>query len=156
MRHHHDAADSAGVVSRRLGNVGATASQFGGDGAAGFSTALTAAAADRSHLSQRAGDGRDAIGVFGSGSLTNEKAYTLGKFARTALRTSRIDYNGRFCMASAAKAATAQVAKAKKEAKRAGAEAAKLATKQEELAARLATLQQSADTLVSRREAAAE
>ncbi|MEW1979352.1 molybdopterin oxidoreductase family protein [Citricoccus sp. NPDC079358] len=50
--------------------------------------------------------GRDAIGVFGSGSLTNEKAYTLGKFARTALRTSRIDYNGRFCMASAAKAAT--------------------------------------------------
>ncbi|NUL48557.1 molybdopterin oxidoreductase family protein [Cellulosimicrobium funkei] len=50
--------------------------------------------------------GLDAIGVFGSGSLTNEKAYTLGKFARTALRTSRIDYNGRFCMASAAKAAT--------------------------------------------------
>lgn len=50
--------------------------------------------------------GPDAIGVFGSGSLTNEKAYTLGKFARTALRTSRIDYNGRFCMASAAKAAT--------------------------------------------------
>jgi assimilatory nitrate reductase catalytic subunit len=50
--------------------------------------------------------GPDAVGVFGSGSLTNEKAYTLGKFARTALRTSRIDYNGRFCMASAAKAAT--------------------------------------------------
>ncbi|MGD6979503.1 MULTISPECIES: molybdopterin oxidoreductase family protein [Citricoccus] len=50
--------------------------------------------------------GPDAVGVFGSGSLTNEKAYTLGKFARTALRTSRIDYNGRFCMASAAKAST--------------------------------------------------
>ena len=50
--------------------------------------------------------GPDAIGVFGSGSLTNEKAYSLGKFARTALRTSRIDYNGRFCMASAARAAT--------------------------------------------------
>lgn len=46
--------------------------------------------------------GRDAVGVFGGGSLTNEKAYLLGKFARTALRTSQIDYNGRFCMSSAA------------------------------------------------------
>jgi len=36
--------------------------------------------------------------------LTNEKAYWLGKFARVALRTSRIDYNGRFCMSSAAAA----------------------------------------------------
>ncbi len=49
--------------------------------------------------------GRDAVGVFGSGGLTNEKAYTLGKLARVALRTSRIDYNGRFCMSSAAAAA---------------------------------------------------
>ncbi|GAA1729869.1 molybdopterin oxidoreductase family protein [Microbacterium paludicola] len=49
--------------------------------------------------------GRDAIGVFGGGGLTNEKAYQLGKFARIALRTSRIDYNGRFCMSSAAAAA---------------------------------------------------
>jgi assimilatory nitrate reductase catalytic subunit len=46
--------------------------------------------------------GRDAIGVFGGGGLTNEKAYLLGKFARVALRTANIDYNGRFCMASAA------------------------------------------------------
>lgn len=49
--------------------------------------------------------GRDAVGVFGSGGLTNEKAYLLGKFARLALRTSQIDYNGRFCMSSAAAAA---------------------------------------------------
>ncbi|WP_350351222.1 molybdopterin oxidoreductase family protein [Microbacterium sp. A8/3-1] len=49
--------------------------------------------------------GRDAIGVFGGGGLTNEKAYQLGKFARIALGTSRIDYNGRFCMSSAAAAA---------------------------------------------------
>jgi assimilatory nitrate reductase catalytic subunit len=49
--------------------------------------------------------GRDAVGVFGGGSLTNEKAYLLGKFARVALRTSQIDYNGRFCMSSAAAAA---------------------------------------------------
>ncbi|MEU7552152.1 molybdopterin oxidoreductase family protein [Streptomyces sp. NPDC044571] len=48
--------------------------------------------------------GRDAVGVFGGGGLTNEKAYALGKFARVALRTSQIDYNGRFCMSSAAAA----------------------------------------------------
>ncbi|WP_138946815.1 molybdopterin oxidoreductase family protein [Plantibacter sp. M259] len=48
--------------------------------------------------------GADAIGVFGGGGLTNEKAYQLGKFARIAIGTSRIDYNGRFCMSSAAAA----------------------------------------------------
>lgn len=48
--------------------------------------------------------GRDAVGVFGGGSLSNEKAYSLGKFARVVLGTSQIDYNGRFCMASAAAA----------------------------------------------------
>ncbi|MGI8992202.1 MAG: molybdopterin oxidoreductase family protein [Bryobacteraceae bacterium] len=48
--------------------------------------------------------GRDAAGVFGGGGLTNEAAYLLGKFARVALRTSQIDYNGRFCMSSAAAA----------------------------------------------------
>jgi assimilatory nitrate reductase catalytic subunit len=48
--------------------------------------------------------GLDAIAVFGGGGLTNEKAYLLGKFARVALGTSQIDYNGRFCMSSAAAA----------------------------------------------------
>ena len=48
--------------------------------------------------------GADAVAVFGGGGLTNEKAYQLGKFARLALGTSRIDYNGRFCMSSAAAA----------------------------------------------------
>lgn len=48
--------------------------------------------------------GADAVGVFGGGGLTNEKAYTLGKFARVVLGTSQIDYNGRFCMSSAAAA----------------------------------------------------
>jgi len=48
--------------------------------------------------------GRDGVGVFGGGGLTNEKAYTLGKFARVALQTSAIDYNGRFCMSSSATA----------------------------------------------------
>ncbi|MFE9902290.1 molybdopterin oxidoreductase family protein [Streptomyces achromogenes] len=50
--------------------------------------------------------GPDAVGVFGGGGLTNEKAYALGKFARVVLGTSQIDYNGRFCMSSAAAAGT--------------------------------------------------
>jgi len=50
----------------------------------------------------QAAHGRDAVALFGGGGLTNEKAYLLGKFARKALRTANIDYNGRFCMASAA------------------------------------------------------
>ncbi len=53
----------------------------------------------------QAAHGNDAIGCFGGGGLTNEKAYAFGKFARVALRTSMIDYNGRFCMSSAATAA---------------------------------------------------
>src|SRR5215469_9267572 len=48
--------------------------------------------------------GKDAVGLFGGGSLTNEKTYLLGKFARVALGTSQIDYNGRFCMSSASSA----------------------------------------------------
>jgi assimilatory nitrate reductase catalytic subunit len=48
--------------------------------------------------------GPDSVAVFGGGGLTNEKAYALGKFARAALGTPNIDYNGRFCMSSAAAA----------------------------------------------------
>lgn len=53
----------------------------------------------------QAAHGNDAVAVFGGGGLTNEKAYLLGKLARVALRTSQIDYNGRWCMSSAASAA---------------------------------------------------
>ena len=53
----------------------------------------------------RSEDGADAVAVFGGGGLTNEKAYQLGTFARVALGTANIDYNGRFCMSSAAAAA---------------------------------------------------
>ncbi|WP_311210220.1 MULTISPECIES: molybdopterin-dependent oxidoreductase [unclassified Aeromicrobium] len=60
--------------------------------------------ADRS-LSLAEQHGPDALAVFGGGGLTNEKAYQLGKFARLALRTRMVDYNGRFCMSSAAAAA---------------------------------------------------
>jgi assimilatory nitrate reductase catalytic subunit len=52
----------------------------------------------------RAEHGPDSVAVFGGGGLTNEKSYQLGKFARVALRTAQIDYNGRFCMSSAAAA----------------------------------------------------
>ncbi|MBB6438985.1 molybdopterin oxidoreductase family protein [Streptomyces candidus] len=69
---------------------------------AGWDEALDRAAAAFTTAGVRYG--RDAVGVFGGGGLTNEKAYLLGKFARVALRTSRIDYNGRFCMSSAAAA----------------------------------------------------
>jgi assimilatory nitrate reductase catalytic subunit len=53
-------------------------------------------------LAIRREHGPEALAAFGSGALTNEKAYLLGKFARLALRTPNIDYNGRYCMASAA------------------------------------------------------
>ena len=45
--------------------------------------------------------GPDSVAVFGGASLTTEKAYLMGKFARVALRTRHIDYNGRLCMVSA-------------------------------------------------------
>jgi len=45
--------------------------------------------------------GRDSIGVLSGASLTNEKAYLMGKFARVALGTRHIDYNGRLCMVAA-------------------------------------------------------
>ncbi|MGW7291623.1 hypothetical protein ACWGIB_04410 [Streptomyces xiamenensis] len=59
---HHDAADGADALSRRLGSVSASASQFGGAGAAKFSASLTAAAGDRSQRAQRAGEDRTSIG----------------------------------------------------------------------------------------------
>ncbi|TDF88910.1 molybdopterin oxidoreductase family protein [Paenibacillus piri] len=48
--------------------------------------------------------GKHAIAVYGGGSLTNEVCYLLGKFGRVALGTRYIDYNGRYCMSSAAAA----------------------------------------------------
>jgi assimilatory nitrate reductase catalytic subunit len=70
-----------------------------------WNTALEAVAAGIRRTRDR--HGSDSVAVFGGGGLTNEKAYLLGKFARLALGTSRIDYNGRFCMSSAAAAGTA-------------------------------------------------
>ncbi|MEX2552164.1 MAG: molybdopterin oxidoreductase family protein [Actinomycetota bacterium] len=48
--------------------------------------------------------GRDAMAVYSGSSLTTEKCYLMGKFARVALGSKHIDYNGRLCMVSAAAA----------------------------------------------------
>ncbi len=46
--------------------------------------------------------GADAFGMLGGASLYTEKTYLVGKFARVALKTRHVDYNGRLCMVSAA------------------------------------------------------
>lgn len=46
--------------------------------------------------------GPDAFAILSGASLTTEKTYLMGKFARVCLRSSNIDYNGRLCMVSAA------------------------------------------------------
>jgi assimilatory nitrate reductase catalytic subunit len=45
--------------------------------------------------------GRDSFALLSGASLTNEKAYLMGKLARVALKTRNIDYNGRLCMVAA-------------------------------------------------------
>ncbi len=52
----------------------------------------------------QAAHGPDAFAVLSGASLTTEKAYLMGKFARMCLKTANIDYNGRLCMVSAAAA----------------------------------------------------
>jgi assimilatory nitrate reductase catalytic subunit len=66
----------------------------------GWDTALDFVAERIAALSKAYGP--QTIGAFGSGALTNEKAYLLGKFVRVVLRSPNVDYNGRYCMASAA------------------------------------------------------
>jgi assimilatory nitrate reductase catalytic subunit len=48
--------------------------------------------------------GKDAMGMITGASLSSEKTYLIGKFARVCLKTRYIDYNGRLCMVSAAAA----------------------------------------------------
>src|SRR5579885_912988 len=45
--------------------------------------------------------GKDAVAIYSGSSMTNEKCYLTGKFARVALGTRHCDYNGRLCMSSA-------------------------------------------------------
>src|SRR5947208_2180873 len=69
---------------------------------AGWDEALTRVVDNIRRIQQTYG--KDAFAVLSGASLTNEKAYLMGKFARVALGTANIDYNGRFCMSSAAAA----------------------------------------------------
>ncbi len=61
--------------------------------------ALDRVVAEVRRIQQAHGD--DAFAMLSGVSLTNEKSYLIGKFARLALHTANLDYNGRFCMVSA-------------------------------------------------------
>ncbi|GGZ11889.1 molybdopterin oxidoreductase family protein [Streptomyces poonensis] len=93
---------AAAVLSERVRLTSPLVRKDGVLTPAGWDEALDRVAEGMSRA--RTEHGPDACGVFGGGGLTNEKAYALGKFARIVLGTSQIDYNGRFCMSSAAAA----------------------------------------------------
>lgn len=67
--------------------------------AVGWDEALKTVAGRIRALQERYG--RDSVAVLSGASLTNEKAYLMGKFARLAVGTRHIDYNGRLCMVAA-------------------------------------------------------
>lgn len=46
--------------------------------------------------------GKNAVAIYSGSSMTNEKCYIMGKFARVGVGTRHVDYNGRLCMSSAA------------------------------------------------------
>jgi assimilatory nitrate reductase catalytic subunit len=72
----------------------------GGFRAMEYHRAIARVAAEIQRL--QAAHGKDTFGVLTGASLTTEKAYLMGKFARVCLQTANIDYNGRLCMVSAA------------------------------------------------------
>ena len=72
----------------------------GGFRAVEYDRAIARVAAEIQRL--QAAHGKDSFGVITGASLTTEKAYLMGKFARVCLQTANIDYNGRLCMVSAA------------------------------------------------------
>lgn len=65
----------------------------------GYEEAIARVASEISRIQAQHGNG--AMGVLSGASLTTEKAYLMGKFARVCLKTPFIDYNGRLCMVSA-------------------------------------------------------
>ena len=71
----------------------------GGFRPAGWDEALDFTVARLTQVQERYG--KDAVAIYGGASLTTETTYLLGKFARVALGTRHIDYNGRLCMVSA-------------------------------------------------------
>jgi len=71
----------------------------GGFSAMPYGEAISKVASEITRLQSAHGAG--SVGVLGGASLTSEKTYLLGKFARVCLKTPFIDYNGRLCMVSA-------------------------------------------------------
>jgi len=70
-----------------------------GFSAMGYDEAIARVAGEIERLQRQHGNG-----VITGASLTSEKTYLMGKFARVCLKTRHIDYNGRLCMVSAAAA----------------------------------------------------
>src|SRR5829696_6910920 len=68
--------------------------------AVGYDEAINRVASEIARI--QAAYGNDAFAILGGASMTTEKCYLLGKFARVCLKTRHIDYNGRLCMVSAA------------------------------------------------------
>lgn len=66
----------------------------------GYEAAIRRVAAEIERIQNQYG--RAAFALLSGASLTTEKTYLMGKFARMCLRTPYIDYNGRLCMVSAA------------------------------------------------------
>ena len=64
-----------------------------------YEDAIRTTAAALARLQSEHGNG--AVAVLSGASLTTEKTYLMGKFARVCLKTPYIDYNGRLCMVSA-------------------------------------------------------
>ena len=65
----------------------------------GYDAAIAHVAREIARLQEQHGNA--SIAMLGGASLTTEKTYLLGKFARVCLKTPYIDYNGRLCMVSA-------------------------------------------------------
>ncbi len=74
-------------------------SQPGGFRAVSWDHALDRTASEIRRI--QAEHGADSFAVLSGVSLNNEKSYLMGKFARLAVGTANIDYNGRLCMVSA-------------------------------------------------------
>jgi assimilatory nitrate reductase catalytic subunit len=68
--------------------------------AVGYEEAIRRVAAEIARI--QSAYGNDAFAVLGGASMTTEKCYLMGKFARVCLKTRHVDYNGRLCMVSAA------------------------------------------------------
>ncbi|HXE55109.1 MAG TPA: molybdopterin-dependent oxidoreductase, partial [Tepidisphaeraceae bacterium] len=64
-----------------------------------YADAIARVSAEIGRIQQQYGNA--AMALLSGASLTTEKTYLMGKFARMCLKTPHIDYNGRLCMVSA-------------------------------------------------------